>query len=289
VRRISPGDSVRSALLIRTVVGDFDREIISLRDDLQVLKETQMEASKRRKELSKAKKQLEDQRKIMQTLIGRKSRLRRRALSKKHQSEKRLQFLVGQASSIRGLILKLERIKLRREVENTKIKELSSNQSKSKRSINGNSSSLKALKFTRGSLLLPAIGTVIAKFGQKGTKGSSHKGLTLATGLGAQVIAPFDGRVAFAGQFKGYGKLLIIEHEGGYHTLLSGLRKISSSVGQSLITGEPVGYMREELIQANDRTSPLLYMEIRKEGLPINPLPWLFVNEIKKNTKEVSG
>ena len=93
------------------------------------------------------------------------------------------------------------------------------------------------------------------------------------------IAAPFDGRVIYAGQFRTYGRLLIIAHGEGYHTLLAGLGKIDALVGQWVLAGEPVGSMaRTRLASADGSTagpSPELYLEIRKAGEPINPLPWL--------------
>ena len=82
------------------------------------------------------------------------------------------------------------------------------------------------------------------------------------------MVAPFDGTVAFAGPFRGYGQLLIIEHSEGYHTLLAGMGRIDTVVGSRVLAGEPVGVMDNE-------GAPSLYVELRRDGQPINPLPWL--------------
>ncbi len=83
-------------------------------------------------------------------------------------------------------------------------------------------------------------------------------------------MAPYDGLVVFAGPFRGYGRILILEHGEGYHTLLAGLTRIDTVLGQWLAAGEPVGLMEKE-----DRDAPVLYVELRRNGQPINPLPWL--------------
>ena len=82
------------------------------------------------------------------------------------------------------------------------------------------------------------------------------------------MIAPFDGVVAFSGPFRGYGQLLILEHSEGYHTLLAGMTRLDSDVGQRVLAGEPVGVMSPD-------GDPSLYVELRRNGQPINPLPWL--------------
>ena len=81
----------------------------------------------------------------------------------------------------------------------------------------------------------------------------------------------------FAGPFRGYGQILIIAHGDGYHSLLAGLDRVDSSVGQWLVAGEPVGTMAE------GEDKPRLYLELRHDDQPINPLPWLATRVEKVN------
>jgi len=125
----------------------------------------------------------------------------------------------------------------------------------------------------RGTMPYPISGNLTVMYGESGatTPGGAQqsRGIAIAGRPGAQVVAPFDGIVAFAGPFRGYGRLLIIEHSEGYHTLLAGLGRISSAVGQVVLAGEPVGIMEENAADTS------LYVELRRDGQPINPLPWL--------------
>ena len=129
----------------------------------------------------------------------------------------------------------------------------------------------------RGTLPYPVAGSLSAKFGEAAdptdTAGLRTKGITIKAAAGSQVIAPFDGVVAFAGAFRGYGQLLIIEHSEGYHTLLAGIGRIDGEVGQRVLAGEPVGVMANS--EADGTSSSSLYVELRRDGQPINPLPWL--------------
>lgn len=127
----------------------------------------------------------------------------------------------------------------------------------------------------RGRMVFPAAGSVVASFGGPDPIGGASKGMTLETRAGAQVVAPFDGRVVFAGPFKGYGRILIIGHGDGYHSLVAGLDQIDSSVGQWLVAGEPIGTMPA------GEAKPRLYLELRRDGQPINPLPWLATRDAK--------
>ena len=119
----------------------------------------------------------------------------------------------------------------------------------------------------RGRLRIPAHGTLVGQFGENSNFGARTQGITLRTRQGAQVIAPYEGRVVFAGPFRNYGLILIIEHGEGYHTLLAGLTTLHAVVGQHLLTGEPMGTMGGDKKRS-------LYVELRRNGQPINPNPW---------------
>ena len=120
-------------------------------------------------------------------------------------------------------------------------------------------------------LVMPARGRMVITYGaQKAGEATASKGISIETRPFAQVVAPYDGRIAYAGEFRGYGQILIIEHGGRYHTLLAGLGRIDAVAGQWVLAGEPVGTMSQA--ESGDQ---VLYLELRRTGQPINPLPWL--------------
>ncbi len=125
----------------------------------------------------------------------------------------------------------------------------------------------------RGQLQPPVIGVVVKSWGQQ-TDGGPSMGLSYAAPPGAHVISPCGGRVVFAQSFRSYGLLLIIDCGGGYHVVLSGFDRLDVKLGQSLIAGEPVGVMPSW--EPGSQTSrPSLYVELRHDGTPVNPAPWL--------------
>lgn len=130
----------------------------------------------------------------------------------------------------------------------------------------------------RGALALPARGKLVQGFGDQTNTGHA-RGLRVLTRAGAQVVAPFDGRLVFAGPFRDYGQLLIIEHSDGYHTLLAGMERLEVGVGQPVVSGEPVGVMGKKTFTGGGQSpvaaGPQLYIELRRDGEPINPMPWL--------------
>lgn len=125
------------------------------------------------------------------------------------------------------------------------------------------------LTSARGNLFAPVAGTVVQRFGKGKSGDLTRQGLLLRTRPDALVIAPHDGIVLYAGPFEGFGRILIIEHGDGYHTLLAGLARVDLSVGSHVLAGEPVGAMA-----AAENAAPELYLELRHNGDPIDPLPW---------------
>ncbi len=112
------------------------------------------------------------------------------------------------------------------------------------------------------------MGGIVIAYGQETSKGVTSKGISIKTRSQAQVVSPYDGSVIFAGPFRGYGKLIIIEHGEGYMSLLAGMNEIECEVGQMLLAGEPVGQMPDD-------ENSNLYMELRKDNKPIDPEAWI--------------
>lgn len=121
-----------------------------------------------------------------------------------------------------------------------------------------------------GGLDKPATGRLVRGWGEKMPGGSTSEGLAIATRAQAQVSAPIDGRIEFAGPFRTYGQLLIISTSDGYHVLLSGMAESYVGVGQSVKRGEPVARMTNRV-----NPEPELYMEVRQDGKPMNPAKWM--------------
>jgi septal ring factor EnvC (AmiA/AmiB activator) len=138
----------------------------------------------------------------------------------------------------------------------------------------------------RGRVPIPVNGVKLKEFGAPDGSGGAEKGLSIATRAGAQVTAPADGWVVYAGPFRSYGQLLILNVGGGYHVLLAGMERISVDLGQFVLTGEPVAVMGNgshiAAILATGSSQPVLYVEFRKDGVPVDPGPWWAAGEGEK-------
>jgi len=143
-----------------------------------------------------------------------------------------------------------------------------------------------AFASAKGLFAMPVNGVKIRDFGGSDGAGGVEKGISLATRAGAQVTTPCDGWVVYAGPFRSYGQLLILNAGGGYHVLIAGMERISVDIGQFVLTGEPVATMgttsQVASILATNASQPVLYVEFRKDGTPIDPGPWWAANEGEK-------
>lgn len=118
--------------------------------------------------------------------------------------------------------------------------------------------------------LLPVAGRLVAGFGDALQGGVRSRGISLIARDGAQVVAPFAGRVAFAGPYRGFGNIVIVEHPGGWTSLVTGLAQLDAKVGDELVGGAPLG------IAGPGR--PVLNLELRRNGEPVNPLEFVSGN-----------
>jgi septal ring factor EnvC (AmiA/AmiB activator) len=114
---------------------------------------------------------------------------------------------------------------------------------------------------------LPVIGALVTGMGEMADSGVRARGLTIATQPGAQVVAPTAGHVAYAGPYRGYGQIVIIDHGAGWTTLITGLARLSADVGASLAQGDPIG--------AAGLKVPTITVELRKNGEPVDIVPLL--------------
>jgi murein hydrolase activator len=139
----------------------------------------------------------------------------------------------------------------------------------------------------RGLIPRPVSGPISREYGSSDSYGGTSRGISIRTRPKAVVVSPADGWVAFAGPFRSYGRLLIINAGGGYYLLLAGMDQINVDVGQFVLAGEPVATMGQAslvspaagAIESND---PVLYVEFRKDGGSVDPGPWWAKSQSEK-------
>jgi septal ring factor EnvC (AmiA/AmiB activator) len=143
-----------------------------------------------------------------------------------------------------------------------------------------------AFASAKGLFALPVNGERLRNFGAPDGIGGVSKGISISARPDAQVTSPCDAWVVYAGPFRSYGQLLILNAGGGYHVLIAGMERISVSIGQFVLTGEPVATMgstsQVASVLATNASQPVLYVEFRKDGTPIDPSPWWAATEGEK-------
>ena len=117
-------------------------------------------------------------------------------------------------------------------------------------------------ELARGVYRLPVVGRIVAGLGEVGDSGVRSRGITIAARPGGQVVAPAPGRVSFAGDYRGYGKIIIIDHGGGWISLVNGMIALSAGVGDTLDAGAPIG-------RAGSDDSRIT-VELRRAGRPVD-------------------
>jgi murein hydrolase activator len=308
---LAPGDPVdglRSAMLLGAAIPPLEIEARALRKEIAALALLRRQIAEAETRHRAERFDLETEQERLAALIDRKTELQRQATHGVEESTQRQTQLAAQAGDLQQLIERLSAERRlrdaaeaqRRQQEEARRREAERQarlaappEEKPDDQAGGARTTVEAslpppplddptkpsvlhsFASARGHLLYPASGELMRRYGENDELGVTSKGLTFETRPAAQVVAPYDGRVLFAGPFKGYGQILIIEHADGYHSLLAGLDRVESPVGQWLVAGEPVGVMPK------GATRPRLYLELRHNGQPINPLPWLATRDEK--------
>jgi murein hydrolase activator len=282
---VKPDDalaSVRSAILLGAVVPELREQTQILLIDLAELSRVAASIEAERQRLSSAfSEQLAEKRRL-DLLVAEKQRLQNEQEEALGAERQRSEELAGKAKSLKDLIASLE--KQQKEAEKARI----AREKKEKRDSElaaipvpeanrlAESAPFAALK---GQVALPVTGKLSRRFGAPDGNGGVMLGDMVATQSTAIVTAPSDGSVLYAGPFRSYGQLLILNAGDGYHVVLAGMSRISVAPGQSVLAGEPVGAMGESRVasvsaQPPGNAAPELYVEFRKDGKPVDPAPW---------------
>lgn len=260
-------DMVRASQLLAHLVPEVEARASALKAEIEGLSRLRAALAREQASLARAVDSLERERQELEVLQADTNRARDLKRAEGEEETRRAAKLAQEAKDLRALVERLAEEERKSAAEARLRAEREKTQQRAARPAPPEDFALK-----EGSAALPARGRMIARFGEPDENGAALRGIRIETRGGAQVISPADGKVVFAGPFRGYGQLLIIAHGGGYHSLLAGFGRIDSVVGQWLLAGEPVGQMGGP----NDGIArPILYLELRRKGEPVNPVPWL--------------
>jgi murein hydrolase activator len=275
-------EAVRSAILLGAVVPDMRNEAAAIATDLSDLVHLRTDITAEREKLAGDLAALSQERLRMAALIAERQKRQAEIGTALDAERQRATQLGRQIDNLKDLINKLEQGPEARPARPV------APPSDTGASPAGPSGLGPAIAFAsaKGLLPLPVNGVKIKGFGAPDGLGGTEKGISIATRPGAQVTAPCDGWVVYAAPYRSYGQLLILNAGSGYHVLVAGMDRISVDVGQFVLTGEPVAVMGNGAptasVAAVGAGPPALYVEFRKDGVPIDPTPWWAINDNEK-------
>ena len=274
---VSPGDilaALRGAMLLGTIAPELQEEAKGLAAKLDRLKELEATITARKDDVARDIARLNDERAALKDLVTQKRSLVSQGTADLEVERKRTAELAEKAKSLKQLLSNLEAQRQKREAAKADEQRQRESQEALLRQPK------LAFPDARGKLPFPAQGAIVRRFGEADGLGRDSQGLMIATRAGAQVTTPADGKVEFAGPFRSYGDVVILNPGGGYRLLLAGMDKVTASVGEFLRAGEPVGEMGSgpasvtlfgEVVPDG---RPVLYIEFRDGTEAIDSGPW---------------
>lgn len=278
---VEPGDvlaALRGAMMLGTIVPELRGEAEELARQLAGLERIATIVAAEKQSIRREIAGLEAARSRVRGLAERKRLLAAAGNDRLAQEKDRATELASKAKTLKQLIDELAAERRRAEAELTE-KAAAEELEKRRQEAALRKPDIEFSK-ARGRLDYPAQGHILKRFGDDDGLGGTIRGLAVATRTGAQVTAPVAGNIEFAGPFRSYGQLLILNAGGGYHILLAGMTDIGAETGDFVRAGEPVGTMGSDPSPATligeqvQDGSPVLYIEFRKNGEAIDSAPW---------------
>jgi septal ring factor EnvC (AmiA/AmiB activator) len=258
---VHPDDAlsaVQGALVLASVVPSMQSRADKLRDQLTELSILRRRMDEQSNALIIAEKDAAAARQDLKQALAEKSQAEQQARREAENEASAIARLVKAADSLKDLSQKLQ------------------SRARQKSAQRPNLAADGRFGSARGLVPMPVSGRIITRFGDPSSIGSAQKGIAIEARPGAQITAPYDARVLYSGPFRQYGSIVILAVAGRYQMILAGMENTTAYVGQELLAGEPIGALPEEKSPHGGVSSGRgqLYMELRRDGQPIDPAPW---------------
>ncbi|MEI1251695.1 murein hydrolase activator EnvC family protein [Rhizobium aouanii] len=293
---VTPDDalgSVRSAILLGAVVPGIRKETDKLAADLASLAALQTASAAEKISLTGTMTNGIEEERRMDLLLAENDKLSRSNAAELEAERKRSEELAGKATSLEGLVASMES-----EIASVRDAAAAARQAEENRKLltDEQRAQAKALADSgvpdknriapaypfgelKAKLEVPVTGDILRQFGDADGTGHEAMGMTVATNPETVVTAPADGLVVFAGAFRSYGQMIILDTGDGYHLVLSGMDMINTRQGKFVFSGEPLAVMGAKRVAsatalALETNRPTLYIEFRKDGKPVDSRPW---------------
>ncbi len=248
----APIDTARGALLLQRILPVLYDKAQTLKEKSERYAANETELEKKQKKLVALSKDLSRKEKTLKKLVQERKTKYASLNADLDKRQKQIASVSKKADNLAELVKKLEDERTRN----------------AKRKAAARKKPIKQAALpVIGKTQLPLKGTIRTKYNQTDDFGAKSKGVSIEGRGGALIVSPMGGIIRFAGSFKNYGNMIIIEHQNGYHSLIAGLEKIDTVVDQSVLAGEPLGH----LYRSKNDKPPTLYFELRHKGKSINP------------------
>lgn len=254
VRPGAPIEAAQTSMLLKNLIPALGHRADALARDLSELEKLQKQLESDKGALIQAKAELDKQYPAMQKLLQQRESSFKSANAAYRASAARAEQMAAEAQSLAELVQRLEEAPAPTQIDKPKPKK--------------SAKASRAVRAAGRGAILPVSGPLLARFGDHDEMGSEILGLKIKAPPKAIVVTPMDGTVKYSGTFRNYGQIVIVEHKSGMHSLMAGMSTTDVSTGQSLKSGEPIGYMPS----ASSQDGPLtLYYELRQNGDPVDP------------------
>jgi murein hydrolase activator len=293
----NPLDTVHTAMLLSSIAPNLRQEAVRLAAEIAQHETVERGIMDERRRLASATSALKRERQTVAVLLAEKQEARQSMVKERSAVVDKLNALAASARDLRDLMQKIERHQAAEDKARSRLNSMvqkgavpsgesavtpgatpadTAGTAPGSNTISpdfvANLPAGPEIDASKGGLTYPAAGEISQRYGVANRLGLTEQGVVIATRENAQVVAPFDGKVIYAGPFRGYGQIVMIEHGQDYLTLMAGMSMIDVQVGQGVLAGEPVARMGDAGTGADGTEG--LYVEFRHNGAPIDPLPW---------------
>lgn len=271
-----PGDfenTMRTAKVLGLTTKALSHQATQISTELAEIHALQSQIKQNHRKITRQKTTLQRHESILASKLDTRSEIQSKLLSRYNEQKQQVASLSKQSNTLKELMSQLEQRHGQAEKKAEKLAMVPSFKPEPEPEPQGKATlsadSRADFAAAKGKISLPAEGKIFIFYGDATKNGDDSRGISLRTRSGAKVTSPYGGEVVYTGTFLDYGNMVIVRHEENYHSLLAGMDTVSAKLGQQVIKGEPIG----EMGRNEDKTA--LYMEIRKDNRPIDPIPWL--------------
>lgn len=276
-----PGDALRGLGVLRGLARQLEQEAQGLRAEQAALDERTRALNAALPALRQAQATQAEQAQALDAQLATAQALRQRMEEAGAEAHRRAAAEAAQAESLRGALATLEASRARAEAQ---ARDDAARADRARHDQAAGEARRREAALARpagpgperGQMVAPVAGSVVRAWGEP-TDAGPATGVSYRPAPQARVVSPCTGRVRFAGPFRSYGAVLIVDCGGGFAIVLAGLERLDSAAGAAVLAGEPVGTMPawDATAPARAGARPALYVELRRDGTAVNPAPYM--------------